>query len=310
MREFVLEVVDPGTEREAISRLHRAVYPDAKFDDAIFDWRYLATPAGRASALVVRDDGEVVGMTILMAQTLTWNGERRAARVMVDVMTHPEFRGRGILRAMSARSARWGAEHETFILGYPNERSARAYLETWAAPRRVPSWEGEPRSAMSSVRVDFEPIELDELGAWVEELWSSMDCVGVQKDAAYLRWRLGRPRATYMTFAPADRSALVVLKRYDDQGGEIVLNVCELMVRPGRDDVLDAALAFAHRRATEMGAARISAWATPGGSVAAAFARAGLVPRDTGRVILWFAPGTASAAERPWHTAQLDSDVF
>ncbi|MGF1467301.1 MAG: GNAT family N-acetyltransferase [Sandaracinaceae bacterium] len=315
------ELIAPAT---AFTRLVEAVYGEAPGVGAR-RWRYVGP--GPARALGIRRGAHLAACLVLQVCDLSVDGARRPGWRMIDVMTHPEARRRGHLAVLARRALALAREEDRAVLGFPNERSVRGFLGAgWATLGPVPAWssgrpearpdagapaarratrEGAQRgpgdgAARAHLEGGWRPAGAH-LPAVLESVWAAQRAVGVHRDLAYWRWRLARPDATYAVFV-AD-PGLLVLKAY----GADVVNDAELLVAPGALAVAAAGLRAARAWAEARGARELTAWLAPGSALTPAYRGAGLRPAPSGRVIL-LEPEALGA--RPWHLAQLDSDVY
>lgn len=308
-----VEEADLERDRDASVRLFRTVYPTSRFGEALFSWRYESAPGGPAPMLVVRDGEALVAQLVLMPRDLTVEGVRRRGWLIVDVMTHPDWRGRGILRALATRAAELATASGIITCGYPNELSVRGFRECgFDALCRVPALVGSALDGDASFG-PFAPVA--DVGDWMADLWRRVGRVGTHRDADTVRWRLARPDATYHAFSTAERDAFVVLKRYEERDGEVVINICDVLVTG--DERAEEALALARAFAEREGGSRLTAWLAPSEPARAVFEQGGMRPDATDRVVIIRAnepaPGGGHGAlydPARWHAAQLDSDVF
>lgn len=113
---------------------------------AALAWRYDRGPHGTAISLVTRADGRtaVSGYACSPRLVLAHGDEKTLAPVgeTGDVMTHPDWRKRGLFSALDAAAL---AEAKTrgwpVVFGLPNRRSAHIFVELgWQAVGSVRTW--------------------------------------------------------------------------------------------------------------------------------------------------------------------------
>ncbi|MCY2961865.1 MAG: GNAT family N-acetyltransferase [Planctomycetota bacterium] len=229
MSEFSVHACGPP-DRTAQARLFNACFKKAT-DAAGLAWRYDGNPHGAALSFVQRtaDGTAVSGYACSPRRAVPGGDEARAAIVgeTGDVMTHPEWRKRGLFsaldRAAMAESKRRGWP---LVFGLPNRRSAHIFLELgwervgtlrpwtfvvradaaaraerakegrvrgWLAPLAARAGRAARTRLRASVRLQGRrlsafPPEVADLSRRVEPRFSLM----VRRDADYLDWRFLR----------------------------------------------------------------------------------------------------------------------
>lgn len=284
------------------------VQPHVPWSRAHLDWQFFAPPSGAARLYVLRDAGRIVALYSAIPQRLWTGGGTVAAWMVQDVMTHPDYRGRGFLHRLGERCLEDlladGASGYTF----PNKLSEGSFRRLgWVVhglvPRRTATVRRERASGDAAHVAPFAGLFTDAATA----AWERADVgVGVHRDADFLNWRYAKPGAEYARFDMGERRGYLVLKHFQgDDGG--VVHVCDLVLRADARDLLDGVLAFVHRVAADAGAVRLTAWLPADHPYAPAFERAGL-HFDTDHDRHMFVLGAGES--RPWHVTQGDSDVY
>lgn len=130
-------------DRLAQLRLYNACFKKP-LDAAGLDWRYDKNPCGRAISFVARaPGGEAVSGYACNPRVAASHGEHAACIGETgDVMTHPEWRKRGIFsdldRVAMAEAKRQGWP---LVFGLPNRRSAHIFLELgWEKVGTLRAW--------------------------------------------------------------------------------------------------------------------------------------------------------------------------
>lgn len=262
MTAFRVHACGPS-DRATQARLFNACFKKAT-DAAGLAWRYDANPHGAAISFVQRtDEGlEVSGYACSPRRAIPSGDESRAACVgeTGDVMTHPEWRKRGLFSALDraameeARARGWPV-----VFGLPNRRSAHIFLELgwervgtlrpwtfvlkddatsraerakhgrvrgWLTP--VAAWSG--RSARALLRAQsggpaaFEVAPLASFPREVADLSRAVEprfALMVRRDAEYLDWRFLR--------APSGLHRALALRAEGRLAGYVVVQ----LPRPG-----------------------------------------------------------------------------
>jgi GNAT superfamily N-acetyltransferase len=282
--------------------LYRAVHPGSSFGEALYRWRYRDVPGGPASIFVVRESGRIAAQLVLMPRDITVAGGRRPGWLIVDVMTHPEHRGRGHLRRLATFSCEEARRTGRIAFGYPNAQSEHTFSTCgFAVLGHIPSYSAPVEGAAREWKEKSGPF-----GDEIERAWLRLERIGVHRDAAVLNWRLARPDARYHVLVEGER--ILVLKRYRDS----LINLCDLLMDPGDERGVEFAVQAARAFGQRQGARILTTWIASEDPYRAALQRAGFTPDANERIVIIEAPDALAGVkdERRWHMAQLDSDVF
>lgn len=241
-------------EMSTILALRGVVFPEEeldKQDPRYFRWAFESGPEGPARFYIARDGaGRVAGSYTVVPQRFASGDAEIPGSIVVDVMTHPDFRKRGVFttlgRAAMVDNVRLGV---AFACGYPVRPEVMpghlniGWRELFPIPvvvrpldlgalarRFLPRTPSRLVGALASpVHLLFAPKatgayeELGEirpgllsgLGADVGELWRrtrSRAPIQHVRDAAYLEWRYaGHPTRRYRAWALRGRDGLDAL---------------------------------------------------------------------------------------------------
>jgi GNAT superfamily N-acetyltransferase len=138
-------------------------------------------------------------------------------------------------------------------------RRSLLWIASWAS---APVFSGSPTSAAVEVlRHDM----AHGFGAGFDALWAQVrpeTQLGLVKDATYLTWRYAHnPRGPYVALVARERAGIAGLVILQTSGSSSA--VAELLVLPGRDQVVASLLAAAARLAQAAGSLILTAWAPP-----------------------------------------------
>lgn len=257
-------------------------------------WQYVDNPTGRLYVDLAEapEGGRLAAVYASMPGTLRLGGQRRLGLQSLDTLTDEDFRGQGLfLRLARSTFARAEADGVALIYGFPNGNSAHGFFQKlgWTSLDPVPFLIRPLRTRYVAERLKLgvkvpdlplmAPVHLPWPGARVAEvspddprvdaLWASFAegvGVAVERDGAYLRWRIGqRPDEAYRTFGlfrGDDLRALAITNVKDKHGGRIGY-LMELLHRPGRHDEGFAVLRHALLELARAGADAALAWSFP-----------------------------------------------
>lgn len=289
-----------------------------------FTWKHRSNPLGPSPEWVAEVGGRIAGYRTF----LRWEFEDPAGRAVravraVDTATHPDFRGRGVFRALTLAAVdAMATEGIDFVFNTPNDQSRPGYLKMgWHTVGRLPAavrvrgLRGAFRLLGARVAAERRPLpggggvaapelladpRLDTLLARLGPATG----LRTRRTADHLRWRYGHPPLGYHALALGDDpTAGVVVYRVRQRGTAREAAVCELLV-PESNRRAIAELLRTVRRATR--ADHLIRLAGPG-------PRAGFVPVPRlGPVLTWRA---LAAPDRPpaladWNLALGDVELL
>lgn len=222
-----VEACGPG-DRAAQARLFNACFKK-RIDERGLAWRYDRSPHGPAASFVTRQaGGEAVSGYACSPRLVLSHGDPSslvAVGQTGDVMTHPDWRKRGLFSALDrAALAEARARGWPVVFGLPNRRSAHIFVELgWRAVGRVRTWTclfrggfeareiraregrwrgwiagfdvGRCRRARNRAASSARPLEVRHLERFPSEVTglalrvAGRHALMVRRDADYLNWR-------------------------------------------------------------------------------------------------------------------------
>lgn len=275
-----------------------------------FIWQYFATPGKSAQLYGVREHGDLVSFYAAVATRVRVRGVVRSGRMIQDVVTHPDYRGRGYMHFLGEVCLRNIRAANEIGYTFPNPKSEQSFPRIgWLPLSYVPVREkllsgGE---ALGS-QVEISHVTLPCTDP-ITALWDTATQlpVGVHRDAAQLNWRYSKPLQRYHCYslgATERPRALLILKVYDSPAGK-VLHVCDLFCGLGEDSLIVELLRYAERFGHEQSATKMTAWLHANHPHAALYDDFGLRIALTDRRIF-----VTDEADEVWHLTQGDSDVY
>jgi GNAT superfamily N-acetyltransferase len=278
--------------------------------EEFFEWKHAAAPQGPSYILLAEEEGRPIAMRAYMRWPLAVDGRRLGGVQCVDIATHPEHRGKGVMGRLTKRAMAELRDTTAFALGLPNDMSrSQSRKVGWRAVGRLPVWVcvrrplrtarrlgalRAPASAEATLPVEA-PAAPDALrdGAAVEELLADARPPGARLatpvDVHHLRWRYEPMLGDYRAVADEQGGRLRGLAIFGLRArGELwEAAVCELIVRRG-----DTATArrLLRRVARAAPVDYVAALPSAGSGQARTLARAGFLPAPTGARTLGVTP--------------------
>jgi hypothetical protein len=302
-------------DKPAVLALINLIQPHIPWSSEHYDWQFLEGPAGPAEVRIIEADDRVVSLYVGTRKNLWIDGAVVRGIMVQDVLTHPEYRGRGFLNGMAAaflaEMREWGDYGYTF----PNKLSENSFRRTgWTELMRIPALQlalsGSGGKAISGGGLS----EIARFDSSVDAIWRNAGLrIGALRDASHLNWRYGRPQTKYRRFLIDNDRGFVVLKLYD-RGDSKVMHVCDLVLRADARQSCAKVLAEVRATAIGAGAGLLTAWLPAGHPYRSQFEAAGLLP-DPSNDRFAFTTGPEHAlgllaTSSNWHITQGDSDVY
>jgi len=317
-----LEGVEPAIVTKAdsasILELINTIQPDIPWTNEHLQWQYFETPAGQARLYGIKTpQGRLVALYAAIVQKVRVGKQLVTGRMVQDVMTHADYRGRGFLHYLANLCLHDIRKSGEVGYTFPNEKSEKSFRrnhwdELCMVPLRKklldPSAQGQAKPVLdvTSVEGDFSTA--------VSTIWDSSGLtIGVQRDASYLNWRYRKPATKYFKFLLNSNEGALILKLYRN-GKHQTLHICDLFVREDKQTVISGALEFCEQFGKHNGSNLLTAWLGENHPYAPEFNRFGLkLVAGLSRFIFVFTGQKQSSNlqdQRLWHLSQGDSDVY
>lgn len=304
--------------RDGILALRREVFasedPEKK-DPAFWQWEFVENSDGPARLFVAEDQGRIVGHYGIIPQRFSFAGQHVKGSIVVDVMTHPDYRFQGMFKKIGRFSLGHVSDEIGFAIGYPIRkevmpghlsigwnvrlripvlvrpldwgavatrfglspmgRTLRAVVARW---RRISRWRWPRPSSGEQIR----RIGPEDLAAVHELFESSLSSMVYRiRTEEYLRWRyFSNPAWNYDLvglWCGDTLQAFVALRRAKLLDVDS-LAVVDAACREGMTDPLVRLLLHAIDMGTSEGLAVAGAMVTTGNAVYGALRRAGFYP--------------------------------
>lgn len=305
-------------------------------------WQYLDNPTGQLFvdfALSPTDELAAIYATLPVRVRLGDTVE--LAVQSVDTITDAAYRGKGLFLTLAKQTyARAAAAGAALVYGFPNGSSAHGFFTRldWSSLDPVPFLVRPLRTRYVAERLKL-PAWVPDLPLYVQldrwrrvealtaiddrltELWHAVagrSTIAVERDAAYLRWRLAKPGEDYRNHVVTDSGAITAFASHcvkDKHGGRIGY-LMETLARPGASGALRRLIGNALADMTAAGADVALAWCLPHAPPYRALLASGFVPFPVryrpielhAGVRAFHAPPTVHERAR-WYLSYLDSDT-
>lgn len=223
MSQVIQIIAARAQHLERIKALGAAYYEPQHhaLSSAFQRWLCLDNPAGAAQLVIAEEDGEWIGIIVLVPVQLKVDGAYQPACFAVNVLTHPAHRGKNLFVMMIRAAREFLSAENRWLLGHPNRNA----LPGWQRQKMqfrpaLRPFIVKPCSPFSSLRMV--PVRsrqaLDDLPC---QFWSSLSAPGdvqIDRSAAFMDWRFLRPpHKTYdlrLVYRRAQPVAMLVTAAY------------------------------------------------------------------------------------------------
>ena len=243
------EILTGRPDPDGLLALVRIIFPGEDVGDPRFlPWLYDLKPGDRALELITRNRALVTGHIAVLPLRYKVGDGTMTGSVVVNAVTHPDFRGRGIFMILHEEAFRSPqAEGIAFSFGFANQNSEQGcfrhlgYKELgriplWILPLNLPKilasqpskrgipWRAAARAAQPLARLwravhgprhsaTIAIEKISEFGPDFDELWASASNTSeniLVRDRAFLDWRFVRaPTRRYDLFAARSSGRLI-----------------------------------------------------------------------------------------------------
>ncbi|HXG87641.1 MAG TPA: GNAT family N-acetyltransferase [Vicinamibacterales bacterium] len=310
-------------ERESahVLAFYQTLYPQLGWTERTLKWQYFENPAGIAKVWVARDGDRVVSTYAAVPHRVYADGRVGTGWRIQDVLTSPDYRGRGIYNEMSKRAVEALFQPAYPVnFAFPNEHSHNALIRTgWQAAFRLPL---RTRTDVATLtpRAVTSAVSIARFEGRHEDIWHRHRRsvrFAVERTPDYLNWRyVSHPKCKYFAVELTEDadSAILVLKYYDREDGSRWSHLCELFHTSNNPSILQNAMDYWINFTLGHGCQAMSCWSPAGTALDGLLHERGFstVP-DYIRWCLLNAnvPETAGVLdERQWYLSLGDSDVF
>jgi hypothetical protein len=306
-------IIRPATaaDKSAILALINVIQPHIPWSAEHYDWQFARGPAGPAEIRVVECDDTLVSLYVGTRKPLWVDGKIESGIMVQDVLTHPSYRGKGMLNALATSFLSEMQERRECGYTFPNKLSENSFRRSgWNELMPVPALEC---NVVSQDSFGVSAIEVSAFDSSIDTIWPNAGIqIGVARNAQYLNWRYERPDTVYRKFVVPD-VGFFILKSYD-RGTQKVVHICDLILHEHARDQCRPILDSVKSLAAQSGASLLTCWVPPNHPYRQTFEDVGFV-RDTKNDRFVFTTGPVALLPTltnvsHWHFSQGDSDVY
>lgn len=316
IRIVKIDSLSTASQLSAALALMQYIQPQIIRSIELLQWQYLESPGGPGRIFTLWESETLAAVYCAVAQRVQVGPIIFPGRMVQDVMTHPNYRGRGFLHRLATVCLEDMRNDGAIGYTFPNELSEGSFRRTgWAELNPIPLRSKDLRSTdLQSSHLSL-AYELNEpFTTLATRIWQSSNIqVGVVHDQEFLNWRYKKPSQQYRSFLLKNSSGILVLKCYDN-GHKRTVHICELFVDEQCYDLILDAILFAEAFAKFNQADTLTAWLGPRHPYAPYFLCANFnLIESVKRYMFVACPQTVFAAcanSSLWHISQGDSDVY
>lgn len=258
-------------------------------------WQYFEPPVGRLYVDFAVASGNrpyLAAIYAVFPVAMRAEGKRVLGTQSLDTLTHKAFRGKGLFQKMaSAMYERCARDGVALVYGFPNGNSAHGFFKRleWQSldpmpmmvkplrlgyivnramkgKLRLPRWLDLPliRSGVRRLCAGLELRPVTDFDSATDEVWNRFSRsipFAVDRDAAYMRWRLRRPHESYETIGLFEHGVLVgYVVTGTNSDPRPIGKIMDLVYDPGKPDARQILLREALRRLSSWGAEAVWCW--------------------------------------------------
>lgn len=306
-------------------------------------WQYLDNPTQQLFVDFALAGDDLAAIYATLPVRVRLGDTVRLAVQSVDTITDAAYRGKGLFLQLARRTyARASEAGAALVYGFPNGNSAHGFYTRldWSSLDPVPFLVRPLRTRYIAARLKLPtwlpdvplftrlnrwsrhtPARLTTLDDRLTDLWHAVahdSTIAVERDAAYLRWRLSKPHEDYRNHVTTagDRITAFVSHTTKDKHGGRIGYLMEHLARPDASSALRHLITNALADMTAQGADVALAWCLPHSPPYRSLLASGFVPFPEryrpielhAGVRAFHAPPTVHERAR-WYLSYLDSDT-
>jgi GNAT superfamily N-acetyltransferase len=178
MSELVFRAARPDDLDRTVELMGLGFPAAHKFSRPFLQWQYYDNPAGEPLGCNIDDGARLIGHLMGIPLNVRLHGQPAVVTLIMNVATHPDYRGRGLFLELVRRVAQMSAERgHAGVVGVANQQTERAY-RTKLGFQNVAGLEAHVELLPQKIDMDRALAAADFAHIWTEET---------------LAWRLRNP---------------------------------------------------------------------------------------------------------------------
>jgi len=238
-------IVYQDSDFEELMRLYENVFP-GYISSNLWLWKNIKNPFGNFYTILMRDKNKIIGAYSNAPKDFYIYGTKYSCIQSIDIMTHRQYRGLGILTYLSKLSNEY-AKHKGSYFGYgfPNNLSSSLIFN-------AVGWKSHDMNNLLIKDLpinikpiknskDFSIIKIDKFDERINEFWEKYKKnfpIIIKKDMKYLNWRfVENPFIKYKKYLLIDENtkkiiSFFILKKFRDKKGNTFGHIVDLLIGP------------------------------------------------------------------------------
>ena len=128
MNDLVFRPAEPADFDRTVELMALGFPGVDKFSPAFLQWQYYDNPAGPPVGCNIDDGGRLVGHLMGIPLKVSLQGQPSVVTLIMNVATHPDYRGRGLFLELVRRVVAMSAVRgHAAVVGVANQQTIRAY---------------------------------------------------------------------------------------------------------------------------------------------------------------------------------------
>ena len=302
-------------DTNSILELINLIQPNTPWTKEHLEWQFFECPTGSAIIYGIKNmEGKVVAIYSAIPKKIKLENQEIIGRMIQDVMTHPDYRGRGFLHYLADLCSNDMKKKREVGYTFPNEKSEKSFRrnnwhELCSIPLRVKTLDKNPES---KVILDITSVD-GNFDQSISSIWEHSGMkVGIKRDAEFLNWRYRKPGTKYFKFILNSNQGFLILKIFNEKEKNF-LHICDLVVREDKKDLILNALQFSEQFGKKNNCQIMTSWSNKNHFYAEFYDRFELNLNSITRYsFVFFNNEKFKNLKNPemWYLSQGDSDVY
>jgi len=235
-----------------LMRLYERCFP-GYMTEKLWDWKNVNCPFGEYLTHIIKDKEKIVSAYSNSFRIICINGKEYIGAITLDIMTDPDYRGKGLVGINSLIAFEYGKANKTCYVawGYPNITSRRVLAkkaQTDYFNEYYYTVEKNLKTSEDESKFNDDNYEIQEIKRYneeIDEFWEKSKNnypIIIKRDKVYLNWRfVDHPLFKYRNFIVKEKEtqeiyAYFILKIYRSKSGDKHGHIVDFLLRPHNID--------------------------------------------------------------------------